>query len=196
VIILPKEKILQAAFELFSKGHYNSVALSQIAEKAGIKKASIYAHFASKENLFLEVFDNEIKRVCHNVQKIMNDNKDSETEIILQQFLIRSIEYIRENAPVGGFWSYLLFVTQHDLHDQIIIRINEFRGYMGNILVELIRKGIDKGEISNQNLDDLVYSYVCLLQGNLIMELNSKVFHMDKVNNSWNYFWRGVKSTG
>jgi AcrR family transcriptional regulator len=179
---------------MFSKGHYNSVALSEIAERSGIKKSSIYAHFASKEDLFIEVFDREINRLHEHLHKILNDNKDKDIEIILQQLLIKGVEYVRENAPVGGFWAYLLFVTTHDLPHQIIIRINDLKSYLKNLLLELIMKGIDKGEIANKNSDSLVYSYSCLLQGNLLMELNSKSFHMDKVNESWSYFWQGIKN--
>ena len=35
---MSKQKILDAAFESFSKGHYNSVSISEISQKAGIKK--------------------------------------------------------------------------------------------------------------------------------------------------------------
>jgi AcrR family transcriptional regulator len=193
---LSKTKILDVAFDLFSKGHYNSVALSEIAEKSGIKKSSIYAHFASKEDLFIEVFDSELNRVHENLHKILNDNRDNSIEIILQQLLIKSVEYMRENAPIGGFWAYLLFVTSHDLPHQIIIRIKNLKNFIEKLFLKLIIKGIDNGEIVNENPDSLVYLYFCILQGNLLMELNSKLFHMNKVNESWSYLWEGVRKKG
>lgn len=191
---LPKTKILSSAFELFSKGHYNSVSLSEIADKAGIKKPSIYAHFASKEDLFLEVFDTEVKRLRNNVNKILNDNKHENMEVMLQQLLIKSIEYAIENAPVDGFWAYLLFVTPHDLPQQISIRIEQFKSSMEKLFYDLILKGIDKGEIADKKPRSIVYFYSCLLQGNLLMELNSNSFDMDKVKESWFFFWEAVKS--
>jgi AcrR family transcriptional regulator len=193
---LSKTKILDVAFDLFSKGHYNSVALSEIAEKSGIKKSSIYAHFASKEDLFIEVFDSELNRVHENLHKILNDNKDNSIEIILKQLLIKSVEYMRENAPIGGFWAYLLFVTPHDLPHQIIIRIKNLKNFIEKLFLKLIIKGIDNGEIVNENPNSLVYLYSCILQGNLLMELNSKLFHMNRVNESWSYFWEGIRKKG
>lgn len=46
-----KEKILLAALDLASENGLSGVSLSQIAEKVGIKKASLYSHFSSKEEI-------------------------------------------------------------------------------------------------------------------------------------------------
>lgn len=191
---MPKQKILECAFELFSKGHYNSVTLAEIAEKAGIKKPSIYSHFASKEALFLEVLDGEVERVYIYLNKIIEETRELKLEIILKQLLLESITYVRENAPVGGFWAYLLFVTSHDLPEQVVLRIEDLKSYMEELFFQLFKRGIDQGEIIKRDADSLVYSFICLLQGNLLMELNSKKFHVSKVNNSWDYFWEGVRN--
>lgn len=54
-----KQKIMNSAFRLFAeKG--NEFSLTEVANEVGIKKASIYAHFASKEVLLYEVIDQEI----------------------------------------------------------------------------------------------------------------------------------------
>jgi TetR/AcrR family transcriptional regulator len=47
--------ILSAATELFARDGYESVSISAIAEQAGVCKANIFHHYASKEVLYLEV---------------------------------------------------------------------------------------------------------------------------------------------
>ena len=47
--------ILDAATELFSRDGYESVSVASIAEQAGVCKANIFHHYASKEVLYLEV---------------------------------------------------------------------------------------------------------------------------------------------
>jgi len=47
--------LLQKAEELFWKYGYTSVSVDQIAREAGISKMTIYKHFHSKEELFVEV---------------------------------------------------------------------------------------------------------------------------------------------
>ena len=46
-----KEEIIYAALELASEQGLGSVTLSQIADRVGIRKPSLYNHFASKEEL-------------------------------------------------------------------------------------------------------------------------------------------------
>ena len=52
-----KEKIIMATLELACKNGLRSVSMSQIAEKAGIKKSSLYSHFSSKEEIITEMYN-------------------------------------------------------------------------------------------------------------------------------------------
>jgi AcrR family transcriptional regulator len=47
-----KEQILKAAYQLFVKNGFAGSSMREIAEKAGIKAASIYNHFDNKEQIF------------------------------------------------------------------------------------------------------------------------------------------------
>lgn len=49
------EKILEAASQLFLEQGYGAVSMDQIARDAGVSKATVYAHFESKENLFAAI---------------------------------------------------------------------------------------------------------------------------------------------
>lgn len=47
--------ILEAAAELFAREGYGPVSVSQIAQQAGVCKANVFHHYASKEALFMAV---------------------------------------------------------------------------------------------------------------------------------------------
>ncbi len=49
-------RICQAASHHFAKNGYHGASLNEIAAKVGIRKASLYAHFKSKDELFMMVF--------------------------------------------------------------------------------------------------------------------------------------------
>ena len=51
-----KEEIIYAALELASEYGLRAVTLSQIAERVGMRKPSLYNHFASKEQLVAEMY--------------------------------------------------------------------------------------------------------------------------------------------
>ena len=49
-----RKKIVDTAARLFYEQGYNSTGINQIIAEAGIAKASLYAHFSSKEDLLKE----------------------------------------------------------------------------------------------------------------------------------------------
>ncbi len=51
-----RERLLQAAQELIEEGGYGAASVIAIAERAGVAAGTLYRHFSSKEELFVEVF--------------------------------------------------------------------------------------------------------------------------------------------
>ena len=51
-----KREILDAALELFSVQGYGATSVSQIADAVGIRKASLYSHFSSKQEILDTLF--------------------------------------------------------------------------------------------------------------------------------------------
>lgn len=52
-----KQKIFEAAANLFSKEGYNGVSMREIAKEVGIKESSIYNHYKNKEEILSSLFD-------------------------------------------------------------------------------------------------------------------------------------------
>ena len=53
-----RESILAAANEAFGDHGYEHVRIDDVAAAAGISKALIYEHFASKQELYIELMNN------------------------------------------------------------------------------------------------------------------------------------------
>src|SRR5438046_9524569 len=54
----PRERILETAYELFSRRGIRGVGVDEVIERAGVAKATLYRHFPSKDDLvvaFLEL---------------------------------------------------------------------------------------------------------------------------------------------
>jgi AcrR family transcriptional regulator len=52
---MKKDEIKDSAFWLFSNKGYNGSSVKEIADLAGINKATLYYYFKSKEDLYLEI---------------------------------------------------------------------------------------------------------------------------------------------
>jgi AcrR family transcriptional regulator len=67
-----RERLLAAARELIEEGGYASASVAAIAERAGVASGTVYRHFASKAELFLEVF----RAVCAGEERAMRTAAD------------------------------------------------------------------------------------------------------------------------
>ncbi|HEB61687.1 MAG TPA: TetR/AcrR family transcriptional regulator, partial [Bacteroidetes bacterium] len=75
-----REKILNAATELFAENGFNATSISDIAKKAGISKGLVYNYFKSKEELLDDiVFSafNEFDDFFETLSKNQNDPLES-----------------------------------------------------------------------------------------------------------------------
>jgi AcrR family transcriptional regulator len=52
-----REELLAAAERVFSRGGYERASIAEIAEKAGYSHGAVYSNFASKQDLFLALYE-------------------------------------------------------------------------------------------------------------------------------------------
>jgi AcrR family transcriptional regulator len=67
VAVGTRERLLSAARELIEEGGYGAASVVAIADRAGVAAGTLYRHFASKEELFVEVF----RSVCAREERAM-----------------------------------------------------------------------------------------------------------------------------
>lgn len=69
VLVPTRERLLRAAHELIEDGGYGAASVAAIAERAGVAAGTLYRHFSSKEELFVELF----RLVCDREVRAMHD---------------------------------------------------------------------------------------------------------------------------
>ena len=58
-----KDEILDVATHLFAERGYEGTSMSDVAERVGIRKASLFYHFTTKDTLYESVLDRLVKRL-------------------------------------------------------------------------------------------------------------------------------------
>jgi len=61
----PRERILNTAYDLFSRRGIRGVGVDEVIERAGVAKATLYYHFPSKDDLVLAFLDLREQRWTH-----------------------------------------------------------------------------------------------------------------------------------
>ncbi len=87
-----RNKLLDAAENVFYKKGVSRTTLNDIAEVAGVTRGAIYWHFRNKVDLFNAMVD----RVRIPIRKIMDQIAEEETEDPLGQYQEKSVLLIRE----------------------------------------------------------------------------------------------------
>lgn len=67
-------QILDAALEVFATHGYDGASVHAIASQAGVSKANVFHHFASKEALYLEVIRSAAQRWRENLAPVAQSN--------------------------------------------------------------------------------------------------------------------------
>jgi AcrR family transcriptional regulator len=66
-----RERILAAAVQLFAQYGYHAATMRDIAEISGIRAASIYYHYPSKQALLVEIMDTHMRDLNTSLQRIV-----------------------------------------------------------------------------------------------------------------------------
>ena len=93
------EKILRAARQLFIKHGFSATNMSAVADLAGVGKATVYAHFKSKDVLFTAVIAYEGKE--HTVSLIARRNDDFST--VLSRFAYDAFDLLLSPTSIAAF---------------------------------------------------------------------------------------------
>ncbi|MER6974355.1 TetR/AcrR family transcriptional regulator [Nocardioides sp. NPDC000445] len=66
----PREQVLEAAAELFVTRGFAATSTREIAERVGIRQASLYYHFAGKDEILAELLQRSVRPTVDKIAKI------------------------------------------------------------------------------------------------------------------------------
>ncbi len=186
------ERIERAALPLFARKGFEGTSLSKIAECVGIKKPSLYAHFASKEDLFFAILQKVNRDYRDFLEMQVQQYRELSTERQLYRLLKDHTTYL-ENEDLGLlFKRFMLFpplVLKETFNEQFI----QSEEALTNVLLGVVNEGIRRGDIQGDS-DVVIDAYICLLDGTFEqLFYYSEVEHEERLQNAWRIFWRGIQ---
>lgn len=177
------------ALEQFALHGYQGASLSAIADKAGIKKQSIYSHFKSKEDLFIRAFEDSVQ---HELDFIERDLVGSDTSIrnMLNQFPANYLARYREDSNMK-FFLRTSFFPPVELEEPIKEGTEKYISGLESIFVQLFEKyGKLHGEMTPEKAS---VAYLTILDGLLVELMYGRSDRLEKrLDHSLEVFWKGV----
>lgn len=112
------DRIKHAAYILFAENGYAGTSMRDIANKVGIKAASIYSHYKSKEDLFIDLFKDCISEYNKGVS-LNDDHIDIPLEEKMLELLRVQVLFLEENPHLLKFLARNIFFPPVELKDKL-----------------------------------------------------------------------------
>lgn len=145
-----KEKIMNAAWQLFQEKGYEETTISEIIEKSGTSRSAFYHHFHGKDELLFTV----AYTYDENYDLWLKEYYDPELHTVDNLISFNNyVMYAVENSPFCAFYSSLYGLQV--MTEGVRHILNPDRRYY-QILRQLLKEGISAGHIISQ------YSYSVL----------------------------------
>lgn len=189
--------IKRAALSLFNENGYEGARLADIAKKVNIKTPSIYFHFASKEQLFTELFNDirDIKLANITVlQHKLNEFCSAKDRLFCLYSDFSNRGY--EDNPEMIFWKRCALFPPGFLRDKInhdlILYQNKF---VDELLRPVILAGIKSSELKKMDINRSIVVFLSMIQGMFSeYRYSEPKAYQEKIVILWEYFWDAIKN--
>jgi AcrR family transcriptional regulator len=142
-----RERLLQAAQELIEEGGYGAASVAAIAERAGVAAGTLYRHFPSKEQLFVELFRSVCSREERAMQAAAEQMEGAGAAPRLEEVLATFARRALRNPRLA--WA-LIAEPVDPLVDAERLA---YRGRYAALIAEDLKAGIAAGELPEQNVN-------------------------------------------
>lgn len=158
-----REKILEAARQLFAEQGFGETSVDGIAEKAGVAKGTIYTHFASKDELLITILrigTNELTTKVHELMRQARPFSDR-----LKDVTWVFLEYIEHNHNFHRVYSVQKEMLPALVSQAPEVRRDMFQQFKSflSVLTIYMQEGIDSGFIRDIPAEEAAFYFPSIL---------------------------------
>lgn len=138
-----KQRIYEAAMELFQEKGYVSTTVQEIAEQAGVSRATMFNYFPTKEAFLSQYGKNQMERVRHLISKLLSSKIDTRSKVY------GAMEAAAKEVHKNRRFAYVT-LTEVYKSEWAYAQEAQNRMYLVKFYEELINQGKVNGEIKPQ----------------------------------------------
>ena len=151
-----REKIRDAAVQLFAEMGYHAAPLRDIASLAGIQAASIYYHYPSKQALLVEIMDTHMRQLNTSLERILAQ------PVGVPERLYEAIaSHIRLHTTYKAEF-FIIDTEIRALEGDQREKILALRDHYEHLLQRLLQEGIDQGVLRSTDVKVTSYAVIAM----------------------------------
>ena len=154
---LTRARLFEALGSLMGEQSFESITMSQIAERAGVGRTAVYNHFADKEVLLLAY----MREVTSEFARVLKQRLEAEPDP-----LVRLRIYIRSHLQmIGRYHVKAGMGLRRQMSGQGASHLHDHAGLVGELLIGILDEAMERGLIFEQNTLGAVHLIHATLQG-------------------------------
>lgn len=154
---LTRARLFEALGSLMGEQSFESITMSQIAERAGVGRTAVYNHFADKEVLLLAY----MREVTGEFARVLTQRLEAEPDPLMRLRI-----YIRSHLQmIGRYHVKAGMGLRRHMSGQGASHLHDHAGVVGEVLIGILDEAMDRGLIAQQNTLGAVHLIHATLQG-------------------------------
>ena len=154
---LTRARPFEALGSLMGEQSFESITMSQIAERAGVGRTAVYNHFADKEVLLLAY----MREVTSEFARILTQRLDAEPDPLMRLRI-----YVRSHLQmIGRYHVKAGMGLRRQMSGQGASHLHDHAGIVGELLIGILDEAMERGLIVEQNTLGAVHLIHATLQG-------------------------------
>lgn len=157
-----EQRLLESAVKCFAEKGYSGTSIREIVRRADVTAPVLYYYFKSKEDLFRTLIQNQFDGHCAQIDHIVATETGCRNRL---KALVRyAFEAANESPDLVRVMLQFFFASnEHMSLDKSKLADERYNRY-----VEIMRQGIEAGEIQGPDPDLLATSFVSILDLNIM----------------------------
>ena len=154
---LTRARLFEALGSLMGEQSFESITMSQIAERAGVGRTAVYNHFADKEVLLLAY----MREVTSEFARVLKQRLEAEPDPLMRLRI-----YIRSHLQmIGRYHVKAGMGLRRQMSGQGASHLHDHAGLVGEVLIGILDEAMECGQIAEQNTLGAVHLIHATLQG-------------------------------
>lgn len=184
-----KQEILSQSLRLFLEKGYDGASMSDIASAVGIQKASLYAHYTGKEEIFSAVFSDVLEEYRRLISSF-SARQAGETALGQLERVFRAFLLYCHQSTKMNFWDRFFYYPPDFLRERMARETADTQQEFLRMLERVLAEGMEQGEIRRQPIAGAALAYYYLMIG---LSMSVSLYARDALERDVALAWGGLQ---
>lgn len=188
-----EERLRRVAMELFAERGYGGTSMSDIARGVGVRKASLYNYYGSKDELLLDLLRRALDLWTATSRPPLEAAGSRQQR--LRAHLEVAVAFVSEHPHEAAIVRLAATQITGELGERVHALVTEHEHDYRPLMERFFAEAIEEGEIETADPRDLLVYWQVFVDGFLINEMLcpcGSERYRGRLDQLWSRFWRGL----